>query len=66
VLGGVSPTHCTDDERLWVEFGRDFRQAFVDTASEQQAYGELANYTMGNKSIDEYIAQFEHLLKKAG
>lgn len=63
---GIFPTHQTDDEQLWEDFGHDFRRAFADTASEQRAYGELANYTMGNKSIDEYIAQFEHLLQKAG
>jgi hypothetical protein len=49
-----------------MEFGHNFHRAFADTASEQRAYGELANYTMGNKSIDEYIAQFELLLQKVG
>ena len=34
-------------------------------ASEQRAYGELANCSMGSKTIDEYVAQFEHLLQKA-
>ena len=66
VLNGIAPTYHTDDERLWVEFGRNFRWAFADTASEQHAYGELVNCMMGNKSIDEYIAHFEHLLQKAG
>ncbi len=35
-------------------------------ALKQWAYGELANYTMGSKIIDEYITQFEHLLQKVG
>jgi len=51
---------------LWVEFEQEFWWAFADTALEQHAYGELANCTMGSKSIDEYIANFEHLLQKAG
>jgi hypothetical protein len=66
MTNGILPTHQTHDERLWEDFGHDFRRAFADTASEQRAYGELANYMMNNKSIDEYITQFEHLLQKAG
>ena len=33
---------------------------------EQWAYGELANYTMGSSTINEYITHFKHLLQKAG
>jgi hypothetical protein len=66
VLNGVPPTYQTDDEQLWVEFSREFRRAFADTMSEQRAYGELANYTMGSSTINEYITRFEHLLQKAG
>jgi hypothetical protein len=66
MTNGILPTHQTHDEQLWEDFGHDFWRAFTDTASEQRAYGELANYMMNNKSIDEYIAQFEHLLQKVG
>jgi hypothetical protein len=66
VLNGVALTYRTNDERLWVEFGRDFQWAFANTALEQHAYRELANCMMGNKLIDEYIAHFEHLLQKTG
>ena len=66
LMNGIAPTYQMDDERLWIEFGRDFHCAFTDTALEQRAYGELANCTMRSKSIDEYLAQFEHLLQKAG
>jgi hypothetical protein len=66
VLNGMAPTHHTDDERLWVQFGQEFGHAFADTALEQWAYGELANYTMGTNTINEYVARFEHLLQKAG
>jgi hypothetical protein len=58
--------HRINNKRLWVEFGCDFQCAFMDTVLEQRVYGKPANYTMGNKSIDEYITQFEHLLQKAG
>ena len=66
LANGIPPTYHTDDERLWIEFSQDFKRAFANTVSEQRAYGELANCTMGNMSIDEYITQFEHLLQKAG
>ncbi len=66
LTNGIVLTYQMDDERLWVEFGHDFHCAFTDTALEQRAYGKLANCTMGNKSIDKYIAQFEHLLQKVG
>jgi len=39
---------------------------FVDIASKQHAYGELASYTIGNSTINKYIAHFKHLLQKAG
>jgi len=65
-VNGIAPTYQVDDEQLWIEFSCDFRHAFTNTASEQQAYGELASCTMGNKTINEYITQFEHLLQKAG
>jgi hypothetical protein len=65
-MNGIAPIYRTNDKRLWVEFRRDFRRAFTNTASEQHAYGELANCVMGGKTIDEYIANFEHLLQKAG
>jgi hypothetical protein len=66
IINGVPPTHQTHDKNLWADFVQEFRRAFMDTVSEQWAYGELTNYAMGNRSIDEYIAQFEHLLQKAG
>ena len=66
MMNGILPTHQTHDKWLWEDFGHDFQRVFADTASEQQAYGKLANYIMNNKSIDEYTAQFEHLLQKAG
>ena len=55
-----------DDECLWMEFSHDFSRVFTDTASKQHAYRELASCMMVNKTINEYIAHFEHLLQKAG
>ena len=66
MLNGIAPTHCMNGEWLWVEFGHKFQRAFADTASEQWAYSELVNYTIGNGTIGEYIMHFEHLLQKAG
>jgi len=61
---GIGPMYQMDDERLWAEHSRKFWCAFADTASEQQVYRELANCIIGNQTIDEYIAQFKHLLQK--
>jgi len=47
---------------LWVKFSHKFHRAFIDTALEQRAYGKLANFTIGTRTIDEYVAHFEHLL----
>ena len=66
VSNRVTLMYQIDNERVWMEFGYEFQHAFTDTALEQHAYRELANYTIGNKMIDEYITQFEHLLQKAG
>ncbi len=55
-INGIIPTYQTDDEQLWIDFGLDFCHTFTNTASEQRAYGELVNCSMGSKTIDEYIA----------
>ena len=62
----IALTYQVDDEWLWIEFSCNFRHAFTNMALEQQAYSELVSYTMGNKTINEYITQFKHLLQKAG
>ena len=58
----IGPTYWNDDENIWIEFGQDFCWAFADTALEQRAYGKLTKCAMGNKTINEYVAQFKHLL----
>jgi len=35
LANSLAPMHQTHDERLWAEFGHNFRWAFMDTASEQ-------------------------------
>jgi hypothetical protein len=55
-VNGITPTYRNDDERIWMEFGCDFQRAFADTASEQRAYSELAKCSIGNKTINEYVA----------
>ena len=57
LVNRIAPSYCTNDECLWVKFGHKSQWAFTNTASEQRAYGELANFTMGNKTIDEYIVE---------
>ena len=60
------PTHHDTDEALWTDFVTDFERAFMDTASEEQAYADLTKLEMKDDEIDGYIAAFEHLLMKAG
>jgi hypothetical protein len=43
-----------------------FKAHFADTATEEQAYGELSGLTMQKDEIDDYIATFEYLLARAG
>lgn len=56
LANGIPLTYHTDDEWRRIKFGRDFKRAFADMASKQRAYGELAKFTIGNKSINKYIA----------
>ena len=63
---GIPPTHLPTDEALWNDFGADFRQAYQDTAAEENAYTDLKNLHMTEDRIDEHIAHFEVLLVKAG
>ena len=37
----IPPTHLSTDEALWKNFGADFRQAYQDTAAEENAYADL-------------------------
>jgi len=55
-----------NDERIWNEWVANFKQAFADTASAEQAYAELMKLEMRGDEIEEYIAAFEHLRLKAG
>ena len=62
----IPPTHLPTDEALWNDFGADFRQAYQDTAAEENAYADLKNLHMTEDRIDEHIAHFKVLLVKAG
>ena len=63
---GIPPTHLPTDEALWNNFRADFRQAYQDTAAEENAYADLKNLCMTEDRIDKHIAHFEVLLVKAG
>lgn len=62
----TEPTHLDTDEGLWTEFVTNFETAFAETASAEQAYADLTKLKMNGDEIDEYIANFERLLAKAG
>ena len=58
----IPPTHWADDEVLWNDFITNFESAYVDTASEEQAYVDMTKLKMKGDEINEYIAVFEYLL----
>jgi Retrotransposon gag protein len=65
-MARIPPTHADTDERLWHAFGTDFRNAFQDTAAEENTYEALKSLTIKDNQIDEYITHFEVLIPKAG
>jgi len=53
------------DETLWIDLVDSFGQAFAHTGKVEQARMQLAKLEMDGNLIDEYIAKFENLLRKA-
>ncbi|KAH9034462.1 hypothetical protein EDB85DRAFT_1947238 [Lactarius pseudohatsudake] len=49
------------DEALWTTFETDFKAAWTDTLSKQNAYQQLTTLVMSGDDIDGYIATFERL-----
>ena len=54
-----------ESEDIWDEFEDEFLKAFTDTTKQAQAYQRLMNFTQGTLTIDEYIAKFKTLCKRA-
>jgi hypothetical protein len=54
------------DEDLWRVFERDFRSAFTDSQKQLTAHQKFLKVKMVGNSLDEYIAEFEHLRSEAG
>jgi hypothetical protein len=61
------PTHQFNNKRLWTEFVADFHRVYSDTAEAEGAYAKLMALSMkdGDGQLDNYIAEFEMLLRKA-
>jgi hypothetical protein len=53
------------DDNLWAELKDDFIQAFAHTGRVEQARIELDKLKMEGDLINEYIAKYKTLLKKA-
>jgi Retrotransposon gag protein len=60
-------THQFNDEQLWTEFVADFQRVYSNTAEAEGAYAKLMALSMkdGNGQLDNYIAKFKTLLRKA-
>jgi hypothetical protein len=61
------PTYQFNDEQLWTEFVADFHRVYSDIAKAKGAYTKLMVLSMkdGDRQLDNYIAEFEMLLRKA-
>ena len=53
------------EETLWNDLQTAFDQAFTNTNAVEQARTDLNKLEMAGEQIDEYIAKFENLLRKA-
>ena len=62
----VLASHLPEDEECWDRFARTFLAMYTNMAAAEQAYSDLTKLTMVGEDINEYVAQFEHLLLCAG
>ena len=53
------------EESLWNDLRKNFGKAFTNTNEIEQARTDLNKLEMAGEQIDEYIAKFENLLRKA-
>jgi hypothetical protein len=60
-------THQFNDKCLWTEFIANFHYIYSDTAEAEGTYAKLMILSMkdGEGQLDNYIAKFEMLLRKA-
>ena len=58
--------YAMNDERLWKEFEKAFKDAFTHIALKHNAHVELRNLRMQGGEIDKYNAHFNRLIKQAG
>ncbi len=55
-----------DDEQLWESLKTAFERSFAYTNKVKDAKHQLARLEMQADNIDDYIAKFENLVRKAG
>ena len=54
------------DKVLWTLFERDFRNVFTDSQKQLTAHQKFLKVKMQGNTLDEFIAEFEHLCSEAG
>ena len=54
------------DTRIWDEFEKILKDTFEDHSKKENAFYDLEKLTMMGENLEEYIAKFNHLLKKMG
>ena len=54
------------DEVLWTDFLPSFKAAYTDIAIKQNSYKKMIDLQMKGDQIDDYVARFKHLARKAG
>ena len=55
-----------EDEVLWTIFERDFRNTFTNSQKQLTAHQKFLKVKMQGNTLDEFIAEFEHLCSEAG
>ena len=60
------PAIPPEDEILWMLFERDFRNAFTNSQKQLTAHQKFLKVKMQGNTLDEFIAEFEHLRSEAG
>ena len=52
--------------RIWDEFEKILKDTFEDHSKKENTFYDLEKLTMTGENLEEYIAKFNHLLKKTG
>lgn len=55
-----------DDERLWTDFLKHFKRAYISTTQREDVYVKMRKLRMKPRELDEYIAEYSTLVLELG